>query len=72
MMFPVTPKSKLLDNIQNILSVRYYSYITEKTYVLWIRRFVFFNDVRHTLEIVENEISAFLNYLAIDEKVLST
>ncbi len=33
---------KLLDQVRDVIRVKHYSYKTEKTYVLWIRRFILF------------------------------
>jgi hypothetical protein len=44
--------------------VRHYSPRTEKAYVSWIVRFIFFYDKRHPDEMGESEISAFVSHLA--------
>ena len=36
---------------------------------MWIKRFIFFHNVRHPAEMAEAEINAFLTHLAVKEKV---
>ncbi len=43
-----------------------YSYRTEKAYVHWIKRFIFFHNKRHPAEMGESEIGQFLSSLASD------
>jgi len=62
---------KLLDQVRDVIRVKHYSYKTEKTYVLWIRRFILFQKKRHPLEMGEAEISQFLTHLATHERVAS-
>jgi integron integrase len=66
---PVTPKPKLLDRVRQAIRTRHYSYMTEKAYVGWIRRFIFFHNKRHPAEMGETEIARFLSSLATDSKV---
>jgi integron integrase len=49
--------------------VRHYSPRTEKAYVSWIVRFIFFYDKRHPDEMGESEISAFVSHLATRKRV---
>lgn len=62
-------KPKLLDQLGEALRSRHYSPRTEQTYRHWVRRYIFFHDVRHPSEMAEPEINAFLNHLAVREKV---
>ena len=48
-------KPKLLDHVRHILRFRHYSYQTEKTYVHWITRFIFFHHKRHPREIARKK-----------------
>ena len=41
------PKPKLLDQVRQAIRTRHYSYRTEKAYVHWIKRFIFFHNKRH-------------------------
>src|SRR5215470_2475080 len=67
---PVSPpKPKLLDQVRAAIRTRHYSYMTEKAYVGWIKRFIFFHDKRHPVEMGEAEIGKFLSSLATDSHV---
>jgi site-specific recombinase XerD len=59
-------KPKLLDQVRQAIRTRHYSYRTEKAYVHWIKRFIFFHNKRHPVEMGEPEIARFLSSLAID------
>lgn len=65
----VGAKPKLLDRLRQELRSRHYSRRTEQAYVMWVKRFIFFHNVRHPAEMAEPEINAFLTHLAIKEKV---
>ncbi|MEZ4599011.1 MAG: integron integrase [Syntrophotaleaceae bacterium] len=60
---------KLLDLLKQALRVRHYSPRTEKTYCEWVKRYIFFHNVRHPAEMAEPEINAFLTHLAVKTKV---
>jgi len=62
-------KPKLLDQVRQAIRTRHYSYRTEKAYVHWIKRFVFFHNKRHPIELGEPEIAQFLSSLASDSHV---
>jgi len=64
-----SPKPKLLDQVRQAIRTRHYSYMTEKAYVGWIKRFIFFNNKRHPMEMGETEIAQFLSSLASDSHV---
>lgn len=66
---PAAPKPKLLDQVRQAIRARHYSKRTEKTYVDWIKRFIFFHGKRHPLEMGEAEINQFLTDLAVNKKV---
>jgi len=57
----------LLDRIRAAFLDRHYSYKTEKAYIRWITKYVFFHGLRDPVELGEKEISAFINHLAVDE-----
>jgi integron integrase len=60
---------KLLDRVRIAIRTRHYSLRTEEAYVGWIKRFIFFHNKRHPLEMGEPEINAFLSGLAVKERV---
>jgi hypothetical protein len=41
------PKPRLLDRVREAVCTRHYSRRTEKAYVHWIRRYIFFHGKRH-------------------------
>jgi len=41
------PKPRLLDRVREAVRARHYSPRTEKTYVAWIKRYIFFHSKRH-------------------------
>ena len=61
--------SKLLDNVRNVMRVRHYSYQTEKTYLYWIRQYIFFHGIKHPAEMGASEVEAFLTHLAVEKNV---
>ncbi len=67
---PLSPaKPKLLDQVRQAIRTRHYSYMTEKAYVGWVKRFIFFHNKRHPAEMAEAEIAHFLSSLASDSHV---
>ena len=66
---PAIQKPKLLDQVREAIRTRHYSYRTEKAYVHWIKRFVFFHNKRHPAEMGEVEIGRFLSALATELQV---
>ncbi len=70
-------KPKLMDRLREALGSRHYSRCTEQANCHWVKRFIFFHNVRHpadmpalsSAEAAELEINAFLSHLAIKEKV---
>jgi len=68
----VAKKSKLLDQVRNVIRTKHYSYATEKTYVDWIYRFILFHDKQHPEKINEKGISDFLTFLAVEREVAAS
>jgi Phage integrase, N-terminal SAM-like domain len=60
---------KLLDRLTEALRARHYSPRTEQTYRHWVKRFIFFHNVRHPAEMAEPEVNTFLTHLATMGKV---
>lgn len=60
---------RLLDQVRREIRTRRYSLRTERAYVLWVKRFVRFHEVRHPRELGAPEIREFLSWLALSEKV---
>ncbi|MBN1418595.1 MAG: integron integrase [Planctomycetes bacterium] len=66
---PGSRPPKLLERLRLALRSRHYSPKTERVYVHWARRFIFFHGVRHPKEMGAPEVNAFLTHLAVKEKV---
>ena len=66
---PAIHKPKLLEQVRQAIRTRHYSYMTEKAYVHWIKRFIFFHNKRHPAEMREREIGQFLSSLATESHV---
>ena len=66
---PAAHKPKLLDQTREAIRTRHYSLQTEKMYVHWIKRFIFFHHKRHPLDMAEEEIGQFLSNLATEKHV---
>ncbi len=62
-------KPKLLDQVREAVRVRHYSMRTEEAYVGWIRRFVVFHDLKHPIEMAEDEIREYISHLALEDNV---
>ena len=60
---------RLLDRLRQALRSRHYSRRTEQTYCQWVKRYIYFHNVRHPAEMAEPEINVFLTNLAVKEKV---
>ena len=55
---------KLLDRVRDAIRRKHYSIRTEEASINWIKRYIFFHDVRHPNEMGASEIEAFLTHLA--------
>ena len=44
------PKPRLLDRVREAIAARHYSHRTEKAYIHWIKRYIFFHGKRHPIE----------------------
>jgi integron integrase len=64
-----TRPPRLLDMLRQQIRYRHYSLRTEEAYVHWVRAFVRFHQLRHPAEMAQQEVEAFLTWLAADCKV---
>src|SRR5512147_1938420 len=62
-------KPRLREQLHKAIGVRFYSRRTEKTYWYWIRYFIRFHRMRHPSEMGAAEVTAFLNWLAMERNV---
>ena len=58
-----------MDRMREALRSLPYSRRTEQGYCNWVKRYIFFHNVRHPAEMAEPEINAFLTHLAVNGKV---
>jgi integron integrase len=63
---------RLLDRVRAALRVRHYSLRTEDVYVAWIKRYIFFHQVRHPAEMGALQINQFLTDLAVRGRVAAS
>ncbi|PWN08012.1 integron integrase [Rhodohalobacter mucosus] len=56
--------SRLLNSVKQEIRRRNYSYKTEQSYILWIKRFVIFCDMKHPLDVEQKQVVNYLNHLA--------
>lgn len=57
--------SVFLEQVRADMRLRGYSLATEKTYLLWIRRFIVFTGNKHPSSVDVSEIQAYLTHLAV-------
>ena len=62
-------KTKLLDEVRNVIRLRHYSPRTEESYVNWIRKYVLYHNKKHPRDMGEKEIRDYLNYLSLTQNV---
>ena len=69
----IEPTSKkLLDRVRDAIRLKHYSIRTEQSYVNWIKRYIFFHNVRHPDQMGAAEVEAFLTHLAVNENVAAS
>ena len=63
---------RLLDRVRQAIRTRHYSRRTEKAYVGWIRRFIFFHGKRHPADMGTREVISFITHLATAGRVAAS
>jgi integron integrase len=63
------PPPKLLYRMVAVLRVKHYSLSTERTYIQWAKRFIYFHNKRHPKDMGAAEVEAYLSALATDRNV---
>ncbi len=53
-------------------SLKHYSYRTEEAYTNWIKRYIYFHDVRHPAQMGGPEVQAFLTHVAVEGNVAAS
>lgn len=62
-------KSPFLQQVRSVIRSQGKAYKTEQTYILWIKRFIFFVDKQHPKDVGATEVEAYLSYLAVNRRV---
>lgn len=62
-------KSPFLQSVRDAIRQRGYSIATERTYLTWIRRYIYFIGKRHPADVPVSEISRYLTHLAAKRDV---
>lgn len=60
---------RLMDCLREAVRAKHFSPRTEEAYAAWVRRFILHFHMKHPLHMGEGQISLFLRYLAVTEKV---
>ena len=63
---------RLLDQVRDAIRLKHYAYSTEKAYINWAKRFIFYHNKRHPKDMGEKEIGEFLTHLAVEENVAAS
>lgn len=71
--FTPNPQLKLMDQVRETLRYYHYAISTEKTYCMWILRYLyFFKAKRHPKDMGGREVERFLSHLATQGKVAAS
>lgn len=72
----VRPRSASLSlsesGAETAIRSKHYSQRTVEAYIYWIKRFIFFNNKRHSCEMGATEINQFLSHLAVNENLAAS
>ena len=60
---------ELLELVRGCIRTRHLAFRTEKTYLYWIRRFLWFHELKDPRRLGADEVGAFLTSLAVNNKV---
>jgi integron integrase len=60
---------KLLEQVSAKMRVKHYSLRTEKSYIDWIKRYIWHHGKRHPKDMGAAEVEAFLTHLAVERNV---
>ena len=61
-----------MEQVKDVIRLKHYSYQTEKTYIHWIKHYIFFHNKQHPKDMGGKEIEAFLTDLAVNRKVAAS
>ena len=68
--FIMEVKKKLLDVVRDKIRFKHYSISTERTYIHWIKHYIFFHNKKHPIEMGKIQIEEFLTYLDVKKEVI--
>jgi integron integrase len=63
---------ELLEQARDCIRTRHLAYRTEKTYLYWIRRFIWFHELKDPRSLGADEVGAFLTSLAVNNQVAAS
>jgi site-specific recombinase XerD len=66
---PTANKPRLFDEVRAVARMRHLSLRTERAYLSWIKRYIFFHQKRHPREMGEAEIRQFISHLAVEGEI---
>ncbi len=64
--------TELCRSVRDAIRLKHYSIRTEEAYAHWIKRYIYFHNVRHPAEMGAPEVQAFLTHLAVNENVAAS
>ncbi|MCG9713584.1 phage integrase N-terminal SAM-like domain-containing protein [Shewanella insulae] len=56
-------KSPFIESVRNVLRTKRYSLKTEKAYLYWVRKFIYFHQKRHPAQLRKQPLNNFLHNL---------
>ena len=65
-------KPKLLEQMRNDIRRKHYSRNTERTYLYWVRQYIYFHHKQHPQTLNSTHIEQFLNHLALNKQTSGT
>src|SRR6185312_8467587 len=66
------PKLKFLEQCREVMQFKRFSRRTIEAYLYWIKRFILWSGKRHPREMGGPEVTRFLGFLAVDERVAAS
>ena len=66
------PKTKLLDQVREVMRLKHMSIRTEDAYLYWIKKFILFHNKTHPNSMGAEEIRSYLSYLAVEKDVTAS
>lgn len=62
-------KPKLLTQLRDAIRSKHYAYQTEKVYIHWVKKYIYFHNLSHPKDMGAAEVGEFLSDLAVNHKV---